>query len=202
MMSLHSCLSLSEKNQKNVGISEREVINYPQEPIVGETIDLATFYIGNEVFAFTAHDVLEAVDVSLLNYLPGVKSYILGSVIYSDNSPNGHGEHVPIIVIDGKILTQTKPVQNNREKLTGEIIVVRTKKGLIGLLVDALDAIPTFEKGQMRKLSELLRSDGGYIKALVNIQDSSVPGKMLVVLDQDLILSAVRKEQPVMDLEY
>jgi len=172
---------------------QRETIVYPQEPISAETVDLATFYIGTEIYAFFACDVLEAVDVALVNTLPGVKSYIVGSVMYCDNSPDGINEKLPTMVIDGRILTG-QPVDVERtEKSTGAIIVVRTQKGPVGLLVDELDAIATFEKSKIQDVNELLSGDGGYVKSLVNIPESDIPGKMLIVLDQDLILDAVRK---------
>jgi chemotaxis signal transduction protein len=172
---------------------QRETIVYPQEPIGAETVDLATFYIGTEIYALFACDVLEAVDVALINTLPGVKSYIVGSVMYCDNSPDGINEKLPTMVIDGRILTG-QPVDVERtEKSTGAIIVVRTQKGPVGLLVDELDAIATFEKSKIQGVNELLSGDGGYVKSLVNIPESDIPGKMLIVLDQDLILDAVRK---------
>ncbi len=178
---------------ETVNAEQRQVIAYPQEPLLGEVIDLATFYIGSDLYAFTAADVLEAVEISQINTLPGVKSYIVGSIMYCDNSPEGINETLPIIVIDGKILTN-KPIDSNApEKSTGAIIVVRTLSGPIGLLVDGLDAIPAFEKTQILPVNDLLRGDGGYIKSLVNIPESNTSGKMLIVLDQNLILDSVRK---------
>jgi len=114
-------------------------------------------------------------------------------VMYCDNSPDGINEKLPTMVIDGRILTG-QPVDVERtEKSTGAIIVVRTLKGPVGLLVDELDAIATFEKSKIQDVNELLSGDGGYVKSLVNIPESDIPGKMLIVLDQDLILDAVRK---------
>ncbi len=175
------------------GSEQRESIAYPQEPVNGEVVDLATFHIGSEIYAFVASDVLEAVDVKLINSLPGVKPYIVGSIMYCDNSAEGNNEKTPIIVINGGILTNKPAEPGRQEKTTGAIVVVRTQVGLIGLLVDGLDAIPTFEKKQIQPVTELLRGDGGYVKALVNIPESNTPGKMLIVLNQDLILASARK---------
>ncbi len=173
---------------------QRVAITYPQEPISGEVVDLATFYIGSEIYAFYAADVLEAMDVTMINTLPGVKSYVVGSVMYCDNSPEGINEKIPIIVISGRILTNTPVDQDGAEKNTGAIVVVKTQVGPIGLLVDGLDAIPSFEKSQVQPVNELLRGDGGYVKSLVNIPESNTTGKMLIVLNQDLILASVRKQ--------
>jgi len=133
------------------------------------------------------------VDVAMINALPGVKSYIVGSVMYCDNSPDGINEKIPVIVIDGRILTNTPIDSDQAEKTNGAIIIVRTQVGPIGLLVDGLDAVPSFEKSQVQPVNELLRGDGGYVKSLVNIPESNTTGKMLIVLNQDLILSSVRK---------
>lgn len=173
---------------------QRITITYPQEPITGDVVDLATFYIGPEIYAFYAADVLEAMDVNMINPLPGVKSYIVGSVMYCDNSPDGINEKIPIIVISGRILTNNPVDQEGPEKNTGAIVVVRTQVGPIGLLVDGLDAIPSFEKSQVQPINELLRGDGGYVKSLVNIPESNTTGKMLIVLNQELILASVRKQ--------
>jgi chemotaxis signal transduction protein len=186
-------IPIGEKAE-TAGSEQRQVILYPQEPITGEIIDLATFHIGPEVYAFNAADVLEAVDVAQINRLPGVKSYIVGSIMYCDKSPNGINEKVPVLVIDGRILTNKPPADRERqEKNAGAVIVVRTQMGPIGLLVDGLDAVPAFEKMQIQPVNKLLRGDGGYVKSLVNIPESDTSGKMLIVLDQDLILAAVRQ---------
>jgi len=185
-------IPIGEKTE--VADSEQRVaITYPQEPMTGDVIDLATFYIGSEIYAFYAADVLEAMDVTMINPLPGVKSYIVGSVMYCDNSPDGINEKIPIIVIDGRILTNT-PVDPDREITTGAIIVIRTQAGPIGLLVDGLDAIPTFEKSHVQPVNELLRGDGGYVNSLVNIPESNTTGRMLIVLNQELILASVRRQ--------
>ncbi|MDO9270960.1 MAG: chemotaxis protein CheW [Methylobacter sp.] len=186
-------IPIGEKAE-TTGSEQRVAISYPQEPITGDVVDLATFYIGSEIYAFLAADVLEAMDVTLINSLPGVKSYIVGSVMYCDNSPDGINEKIPIIVIDGRILTNKTVDFDQPEKTAGAIIVVRTQVGPIGLLVDGLDAIPSFEKSQVQPVNELLRGDGGYVKSLVNIPESNTSGKMLIVLNQDLILASVRKQ--------
>jgi len=186
-------IPIGEKAETS-GSEQRVAIAYPQEPLTGDVVDLATFYIGSEVYAFLAADVLEAMDVTLINSLPGVKSYIVGSVMYCDNSPDGINEKIPIIVIDGRILTNKAVDFDQPEKTAGAIIVVRTQVGPIGLLVDGLDAIPSFEKSQVQPVNELLRGDGGYVKSLVNIPESNTSGKMLIVLNQDLILASVRRQ--------
>lgn len=185
-------IPIGEKSEATAA-EQRVAITYPQEPVTGEVTDLATFYIGPEIYAFLASEVLEAVDVTMINALPGVKSYIVGSVMYCDNSPDGINEKIPVIVIDGRILTNTPIDSDQAEKTNGAIIIVRTQVGPIGLLVDGLDAVPSFEKSQVQPVNELLRGDGGYVKSLVNIPESNTTGKMLIVLNQDLILSSVRK---------
>jgi chemotaxis signal transduction protein len=176
------------------GSGHREIITYPQEPVTGETVDLATFYIGAKVYAFLAADVLEAVETTRINQLPGVKSYIVGSIMYSDNRSDSGGDKFPIIIIDGRILTGTPVDAERQAKSQGTIVVVMTHQGYIGLWVDGLDAIPTFKKTQIQPVDELLRGDGGYVKSLVNLSENNVSGQMLVVLDQNMILSSVRQQ--------
>jgi chemotaxis signal transduction protein len=171
---------------------QRVAITYPQEPMTGDAVDLATFYIGSDIYSFYAAEVVEAIEVSMINPLPGTKSYVVGSVMYCDNGPDGNNDKTPIIVIDGRILTNTPIEPDEPINTAGAIVVVKTETGPIGLLVDGLDAVPSFEKAQVQPVGELLRGDGGYIKSLVNIPESNMTGKMLIVLNQDLILSAVR----------
>jgi chemotaxis signal transduction protein len=138
--------------------------------------------------------LLEAVNVYQINSLPGVKPYIVGSIMYCDKSQNSNnGSNTPIIVIDGRILTNQPLDPDRLENNTGALIVVRSNKGIIGILVDGLDAIPTFEKNQIQAVTGLLSGDGGYVKALVNIPESNGQGKILIILDQDLNLAAARK---------
>ncbi|WP_262963907.1 chemotaxis protein CheW [Methylobacter psychrophilus] len=173
--------------------NQREIIVYPPEPVTGKVIDLATFYIGSEIYAFFAADVLEAIDVSLIKTLPGTKSYIIGSVMYCDNSSEGINEKMPLLVIDGRILTNMPIEQDRQEKTTGAVIIIRTQNGQIGLLVDELDAIATFEETAIQPVNGLLGEDGGYIKSLANIPDSNGSSKILIILDQNMILDAARK---------
>jgi chemotaxis signal transduction protein len=184
-------IPIGEKT-KTTDSEQRVKITYPQEPMLSEVTDLATFYIGSDIYALYSADVIEAMEVSMINPLPGTKSYVVGSVMYSDNSPDGKNEKIPIIVIDGRILTNTPIEPDEPENTAGAIVVVNTETGPIGLLVDELDAVPSFEKSQVQPVGELLRGDGGYVRALVNIPESNMTGKMLIVLNQDLILSAVR----------
>jgi chemotaxis signal transduction protein len=114
--------------------------------------------------------------------------------MYCDKSQNSNnGSNTPIIVIDGRILTNQPLDPDRLENNTGALIVVRSNKGIIGILVDGLDAIPTFEKNQIQAVTGLLSGDGGYVKALVNIPESNGQGKILIILDQDLNLAAARK---------
>jgi chemotaxis signal transduction protein len=182
--------------KKEIENVNRDAIIYPQEVIGGETIDLATFYIGNDIYAFNAIDVLEAVDISLINSLPGVKSYIIGSVIYTDNLEATHNK-TPVVVVDGRILTN-QPLSKSE---TGAVIIVKTQDGPIGLLVDELDAIVSFERKHIQSVKGLFAGDGGYVKSLAHIPDSNLPGRMLIVLNQDLILNEIRKQQPFNKLE-
>jgi chemotaxis signal transduction protein len=175
------------------GSEHREIISYPLEPVTGDTVDLATFYIGSKVYAFHAADVLEAVEATRINRLPGVKSYIVGSIMYCNHRGEGFNDKFPIIVIDGRILTGTPVDAERQDKSQDAIVVVMTNKGYIGLRVDGLDAIPTFEKKQIQPVDELLRGDGGYVKSLVNLSENNMAGQMLVVLDQNSILSSVRQ---------
>ena len=185
-------IPIGEKTEETES-NQREIIVYPPEPVAGKVIDLATFYIGSEIYAFFAADVLEAIDVSLIKTLPGTKSYIIGSVMYCDNSSDGINEKMPLIVIDGRILTNMPVEQDRLEKTMGAVIIIRTQNGQIGLLVDELDAIATFEETAIQPVNGLLGEDGGYIKSLANIPDSNGSGKILIILDQNMILDAARK---------
>ncbi len=182
--------------KKEAAQIKRDAITYPQEVIGGEAIDLATFYIGSDIYALNAIDVLEAVDVSLINSLPGVKSYIIGSVIYTDNS-EAINQKTPVVVVDGRILTN-QPLSKSE---TGAVIIVKTQDGPIGLLVDELDAIVSFERKHIQSVKGLFAGDGGYVKALAHIPDSNIQGRMLIILNQDLILNEIRKQQPLNKLE-
>ncbi len=180
-------------------LSKREIINYPQEPIYGEIVDLATFYIGAQLYAFYAADLLEAVDGSLINRLPGVKSYIIGSLMYADTThTNTTATHsaTPIIVIDGYALINDENHPKQRAINDGVVLIVRSQESLIGLWVDTIDAVCSFDKAAIRTMNNLMHCDGGYVKSLVHIPESTLIGKMLVILDQNLLLQTVRNYRP------
>ena len=78
----------------------------------------------------------------------------------------------------------------------GVVLIVRSQESLIGLWVDTIDAVCGFDKAAIRTMNNLMHCDGGYVKSLVHIPESTLIGKMLVILDQNLLLQTVRNYRP------
>jgi len=147
----------------------------------GDVVELATFYTANRMFAITAPEIIEAIGLERLTTLPGSKSYLAGTIAFNNTV-------IPVINLNslfGKNDLSVSP--------ESQIIITKSNRGLVGLIVDDLDSVPEFEADRVEAVPDVIKRDAGYIRNVIVPADGSIL-EMLVVLDPDLILTAVQTQ--------
>lgn len=148
--------------------------------VKGNVVELATFFVADRMFSINASEVIEAIESNRLTPLPGSKSYLAGTISFNNSV---------IPVINLRYLFNCVDVKRRADD---QIIVTKTNRGLVGLIVDDLDSVPEFGAEQVESVPEMIKSDAGYIRNVIN-PGGNCAQEMLVVLDPDLILNAIQK---------
>lgn len=147
----------------------------------GDVVELATFFAGNRMYAITAPEVIEAIETTRLTTLPGAQSYLAGTISF-------HGNVIPVISLR-YLFGQGEGAMQAED----QIIITKTNRGFIGLIVDDLDSVPEVEADRIETVPEVIKRDAGFVRNVIHSSNES-ESEMLVVLDPDLILNAVQKK--------
>lgn len=171
---------LGEKvvNEKNP--PERATL-YSQNQAKGDVIELATFFAANKMYAITAPEVIEAIESVGLTQLPGAKSYLAGTISFNGNV-------IPVIKLSYLFGTG-----DGASRAEDQIIITKTNRGIIGLIVDDLDSVPEIESDRFEDVPDVIKHDAGFVKNVIR-STGETGGEMLLVLDPDLILNAVQSK--------
>lgn len=153
----------------------------------GQSIELATFVIGERIYALPAAEVVEAVEPARLSSMNGSRKYLCGVVSYQGN---GYEEGTIVPVVDMRFLLniESKPID-----VHSQIVIARSSSGLIGLLVDDLYAVPEFGLERLEPIPDMIRDDAGYIQAAIKPVDPQKE-KILQVLDPERICAAAQRK--------
>ncbi|RII26966.1 MAG: chemotaxis protein CheW [Geobacter sp.] len=146
----------------------------------GNVVELATFFAADRMFAITAPEVVEAIESGRLTPLPGSRPYLAGTISFNNTV-------IPVIN-----LRHLFGKDGGSRRADDQIIITKTNRGLVGLIVDDLDSVPEFEADRIEAVPEMIKHDAGYIRNVIS-RDGDCEQEMLVVLDPDLILNAVQK---------
>jgi len=152
---------------------------YAASQAKGDIVELATFFAADRMFAITAPEIIEAIGSERLTSLPGSKSYLAGTIAFNNTI-------IPVINLSYLFGMDYEPFSQD-----AQIIITKTNRGLVGLIVDGLDSVPEFAADRIETVPEMIKSDAGYIRNVILPDDNSTR-EMLVVLDPDLILNAVQ----------
>lgn len=131
------------------------------------SIQVVEFVLGKEFFAIDLFDVKEVVEYTTITKLPNVSKFIRGII-------DLRGEITTIIDLKGRLnITDTSnlPAESSR------IIVLddRITKSKIGILVDDVTSVSTFEESQVDYSSANVTSENsailGIIKRKIRVKD-------------------------------
>lgn len=172
---------LGDEKKENSKIVAVPKILYSHTQAKKNIVELATFFAANKMYAIYASEVVEAIDSARLTMLPGAQQYLAGTISFNNSV---------IPVINLRYLFDHQTVGH---RLEDQIIIIKTNRGLIGIIVDDLDSVPEFEAEHIEGVPEMVKRDAGYIRSIIRTGNENLM-EMLLVLDPDLVLNAIQKK--------
>jgi chemotaxis signal transduction protein len=155
----------------------------------GDTVEIATFYVGENWFGLYSENVIEAIDMAGLTRVPGAASYLVGYVLHNT---------IPIPVVD---IRQLLPNRGEGGKSAHQqIVLVRLKENnFFGILVDSLGEIPEVAHQRVEPLASMFAGEGVIADSLVKPEANQPVGELLLVLSPDKIcqrISVLKNQEP------
>ena len=148
-----------------------------------DTVELATFAVGENWYALPTAHVIEAVDARSLQSLPRTESWCAGYLMFA-------GE--PIVVADMARLLGTTNIEAPRV-----VVTIRTpgQTRPLGLLVESLGDIPEVARERLLPIAGLREQpSSGLVECVIEVADPRDP--MVVMLNTQRLVSLLRGEAP------
>jgi len=151
-----------------------------------ESVELATFYVDENWLALDCKYVVEAIGVDKLSKKNGHDSMMAGTTRYKDTM-------VPVVNLRHAL---DNSVSEQALSSSHQIVIVKTLKGFMGLLVDALGDIPEFSKDKFTSMNSVIASQSQFIDSIVkpgaHSSGTSVNHpSMLIVLEPNKLLNLI-----------
>lgn len=141
----------------------------------GETVEIATFNVGQSWFGLQSAQVVEAMDNNGMTCVPGAGTNFAGYLMYRGS---------PIPVYDIRYLANAGPA---REGTQHQVIVLkRGESGHFGILADGLGEIPEVAISRLRPLPGMLAGGNVLAEAIVST-DTPDKEQLLLVLGAERI---------------
>jgi len=153
-----------------------------------ETIQIVEFVLGNEHFAIDLFDVREVVEYTTITKLPNVSSYVKGII-------DLRGEITMIIDLKHRL---NIPDEQKTSIESSRIIVLddRIAKSKVGILVDDVTSVSTFEGNQVDHTSDSVSKEetsiSGIIKRRARVRDKEI-NELIIWIDIRKLLSDIGK---------
>ncbi|OHC68637.1 MAG: hypothetical protein A2045_09450 [Rhodocyclales bacterium GWA2_65_20] len=143
-----------------------------------ESVEIATFHVGQTWFGLRSSQVVEAVDRVGMAGVPGAGSDFVGYLMY-------HG--APIPVYDIRNIANAGPASDGARH---QVVVLKKNENAgsrFGILADGLGEIPEVAVARLRPLPPLLAGGNVLAEAIVSTTDSPQDEHLLLVLSVDRI---------------
>jgi chemotaxis signal transduction protein len=163
------------ESKTNLLYNQNDKFNIPTKKVEGDSIELATFNIGEKYLAVYTKNVVDSIGIdSLIESIEIDKSnHFKGMVI--------HNERL-ISILDIRSFINTEIAD---EELTNIILLEydkENKEHCIGLLVSSLETIITVEEKSIQQIENHFLGGGTLVQGLVDIS-TGVDSKVAMVLD-------------------
>jgi len=156
---------------------------------INRPVHFATFMVSEEMYALPAAIVCEVVTADGLTApSSGANPYIAGTISYRDSSAEGGNLLTHLTVLNAaRFFWQGKPDHANG----GYIIVLRVQKKLIGLLVDTIDTVPTFDADRIGRANLLPQEHYGFTHEAIMPAAETADRRPILILDENYMLRMV-----------
>lgn len=144
---------------------------------MGDTVEIATFFVGENWFGIPSQSVVEAIDLNGLTPVPGAPCYLVGYLLY---------QGLPVPVVD---IRRLLPHREDTAPLAGnQVVMVRVREDeKLGILVNALGEIPEVPRDWVESLSTMFAGEGVIADSVVRPDPARPPGELLLVLNPEKI---------------
>lgn len=164
-------------------------VAYDAEAIVTNPKHFATFKVSSETFALAAEAVCEVVTAEgLLSPSCETNPYIAGTITYRDSSPAGNNLPTHLTVLDAaKFFRRTGPAEEAKEY----VIVIRVQKMLMGLLINAVDGVLTFDAERIGRANLLPQDHYGFTHEAILPVPDAIDQRPILILDEQYMLRMI-----------
>jgi purine-binding chemotaxis protein CheW len=176
---------MATKSEKDTTAAIEQPVRVRQDNRSG-TIQVVIFTLGDEQFAIDLFDVKEVVEYTTITKLPNVPPYVRGII-------DLRGEITTIIDLKQRLnITATKTTTMETSRIIVLDETITTSK--IGILVDDVTSVSTFEAGQVDYTSASVSKEDtaiiGIIKKNVKIKDKAC-NELIIWIDIKQLLNDI-----------
>ena len=143
----------------------------------GDTVEIATFHVGDNWFGIHSGKVIEAVEARGLTPVPGASCHLSGYLLYQNMT-------VPVVDI-----TRLMPERPDVRHIPGkQVVLVRVREdAVMGIMVNSLGEIPEVAQHRIQALSSLFSGEETIADSLVKPEVSQESSELLLILNPEKI---------------
>lgn len=153
----------------------------------GETVDIASFLMGQSWYGIRSSNVVEAIDADSLTTMPGGDEASQGCLMYQDQ---------PLAIFDLSVLLASHKPERRAPRGAGkrQVLIMRSAKDQtrFGILVDSLGDITEIPVSQIEPVPHMMSEGKSLVESLVKPRSDSVERRILVILSVEKILQRLR----------
>ena len=152
----------------------------------GETMDIASFYLGQNWYGIRTGHIVEAIDEERLTTMPGAPDHARGYLMYQD-------EALTVFDLTHMVATR-KPVAERRTgRAAGsgkrQVLILQSPQDKVrfGILADSLGDIAEISLSQIDSAPGMMPEGTSLVESLVKPQPGSAERRILIVLSVEKI---------------
>jgi chemotaxis signal transduction protein len=182
-------------------IIDAEILRSSREPTVdtyaahkitgGDSVDIASFYIGHNWYGIQTNHVVEAIDTDRLTSMPGASEAEKGCLMYQDQA-------LTVFDLTGIVDTRKPNGERRANRNVAEkkqILIIRSVEQDIrfGIIVDSLGDINEIPLSQLENVPNMMSKGNSLVESLVKPHEKSVDRRILIVLSAEKIFQRFYK---------
>jgi chemotaxis signal transduction protein len=175
---------------------ETTVATYAAHKITGgDSVDIASFYIGHNWYGIQTNHVVEAIDTDRLTSMPGASEAEKGCLMYRDQA-------LTVFDLTGIVDTRKPNGERRANRNIAEkkqILIIRSVEHDIrfGILVDSLGDINEIPLSQLENVPNMMSKGDSLVESLVKPHEKNVDRRILIVLSAEKIFQRFYKTAKV-----
>ena len=151
-----------------------------------DTVDIASFYIGQNWYGVSTSSVVEAIDAERLTRMPGASEWVEGCLMYNDQA---------LTIFDlAEILSSSRSGEERRRgylsSFRRQVLILRAPQDdscRFGILVDSLGEIAEIPTSQIEPVPDMLSDRNSLLESLV--KPAGAERRILLVLSAEKMMS-------------